>query len=80
MNGNRGTLYQREHEKDSASGDYFNNSEFWNFHYAVAAVNDVKAHIDTITSVTGKDKMSYVGYSQGTIMMTSILDQASQEG
>jgi len=41
---------------------------------------DLKSHIDTIADVTKADKISYVGYSQGTLLIASALDGAVQEG
>jgi len=68
--------------KDTASTRYYDTDGYWDngWYYYTTGTNDLKAHIDTIIDVTKADKMSYLGYSQGTLMIASALDAAVQEG
>ena len=65
MGNNRGTEYSRGHTGDINS-DYI---QFWEFSYAEMGMYDDPANIDFIKEKTGKDKIFYLGYSQGTVQM-----------
>lgn len=45
---------------------YPNSAEFWNFSWDEIGRYDLPASIDYILNVTGKEKLHYIGYSQGT--------------
>jgi len=63
---NRGTEYSQNHTIYDAAGE--TAEEYWNFTWADMQY-DVKANIQAIKELTGEDKITYVGYSQGTIQM-----------
>ena len=63
---NRGTEYSQRHVEYQSTGD--SAESYWDFTWAEMAYDDV-ANIEGIKSVTGEDKITYLGYSQGTIQM-----------
>ena len=63
---NRGTEYSQRHLTYESAGA--SAKDFWDFSWADMAYDDV-ANIAGIKSVTGEDKITYLGYSQGTIQM-----------
>lgn len=63
---NRGTEYSQRHLTYESAGA--SAQDFWDFSWADMAYDDV-ANIAGIKSVTGEDKITYLGYSQGTIQM-----------
>ena len=63
---NRGTKYSQRHQTYQATGA--SEQDYWDFSWADMAYDDV-ANIAGIKSITGEDKITYLGYSQGTIQM-----------
>lgn len=63
MGNSRGNTYARQHMKLDADSKLF-----WNFTYIEMALHDLPATVDYILHVTGKEKLAYVGHSQGTLM------------
>ena len=57
----RGTEYSRKHEKYSAK-----DGEFWDWSWWELGTQDTKAMVDYIYNSTGGQRVSYMGYSQGT--------------
>ena len=64
----RGAYYSNKHVKD-AEGSWSSLKERWDFSWAEFGVLDVPAVIELIRSVTGKPKVTYMGYSQGATQM-----------
>ena len=62
LDGNRGTLYQRHHKNESITEE-----EYWDFSYTDMALVDQVAQINYITGFTGRESLSYVGKSMGTM-------------
>ena len=60
MGNSRGNIYSRGHLTKQVEGDYFDFSFFEMGKY------DVPANVDKIRAVTGRDKITYIGHSQGT--------------
>lgn len=56
----RGNRYSRKHR------DNLSRKEYWNFTYEEMGTQDLPAAIDHILNVTSQEKLSYVGFSQGT--------------
>ncbi|XP_028170459.1 lipase 1-like [Ostrinia furnacalis] len=56
----RGNRYSREHR------DNIPKKEYWNFTYEEMGTQDLPAVIDHILNVTSQEKLSYIGFSQGT--------------
>ena len=65
MGNNRGTEYSRGNTK----GLTIDMKEFWAWSYAEMGLYDDTANIKFIKDKTGKDKIFYLGYSQGTVQM-----------
>ncbi|XP_055546085.1 lipase 3-like [Wyeomyia smithii] len=57
----RGNRYSRKHKKYTPNMD-----RFWNFSWHEIGVYDVPAMIDCVLNVTGKEKLHYLGHSQGS--------------
>lgn len=69
MGNQRGNTWSRKHVKLNP-----NKSKFWDFSWHEIGYYDLPAMIDYVLNVTGKNKLSYVGHSQGTaafFVMTS---------
>jgi pimeloyl-ACP methyl ester carboxylesterase len=43
-----------------------NEKKYWNFSWAEMGLYDLPAMFDKVTEVTGREKMAYIGHSQGT--------------
>ena len=65
MSNNRGTKYSNVNDKDGT----WSPKERWDFCWADMGRYDQPANINKILSVTGKPKVTYIGYSQGTSQM-----------
>ena len=65
MGNNRGTEYSQKNTK----GLDTSMKEFWAWSYAEMGIYDDTANIQMIKEKTGKDKIFYLGYSQGTVQM-----------
>ena len=59
---NRGVPYSDKHRRDGE----WSLKERWNFSWAEMGIYDLPAEIDKILEVTGKPKLTLIGYSQGT--------------
>ncbi|KAL5276637.1 LIPA.2 family protein [Megaselia abdita] len=73
MGNARGNTYSRKHTKYTPLLQFF-----WNFSWHEIGQYDIPAMIDHVRSVTGADKIDYVGHSQGTtafFVMNSIMDK-----
>ncbi|KAF7491669.1 Lysosomal acid lipase/cholesteryl ester hydrolase [Sarcoptes scabiei] len=64
----RGNRYSLQHRNRSAS-----DREFWNFSWDQMATEDLPAIIEYIRSRTKHQTVAYVGYSQGTTIMFTLL-------
>ena len=49
------------------------NPDYWKFSFQEKAQYDLPAVIQLVQKVTGQQKVAYIGYSQGTIMMFALL-------
>lgn len=56
----RGNRYSKGHIKN------ITKEQYWNFSYEEMGTRDVPAVIDHILNVTSQQKLSYIGFSQGT--------------
>jgi pimeloyl-ACP methyl ester carboxylesterase len=65
MASNRGTTYSNVNDKDGQWSD----EERWDFSWAEMGKYDQPANIKKILEVTGKQKLTYIGFSQGTEQM-----------
>ena len=63
MGNNRGTEYSLRNSKGLDSS----MQEFWAWSWAEMGIYDDTANINMIKEKTGKDKIFYIGYSQGTV-------------
>ena len=64
LGNNRGTEYSRGHHLYTAD-----DAQFWDFDFTDMGMYDDPANISAVKAATGSDKITYVGYSQGTIQM-----------
>ncbi|KAJ3070160.1 cholesterol esterase, partial [Quaeritorhiza haematococci] len=64
----RGNKYSSEHETLQPT-----DPKFWDFGLDELAKYDVPAVVDNILTRTGRDKLSFVGYSQGASIMLAAL-------
>ena len=60
---NRGTEYSQGHETLSAKDD----PDYWEFSWAEMGLYDDTANINKIKEVSDREKIFYVGYSQGSL-------------
>ncbi len=65
LGNSRGNVYSRDHVRLNPNKD----KEFWDYSFQEMGEYDVPANVDYITRVTGVQKISYVGHSQGTSQM-----------
>lgn len=74
MNNNRGNRYSQEHQQieinNCSDVDY---DRFYDFSFQEFAMYDQPALWDYVTSITGEQKISYIGHSQGTSQMFAAL-------
>merc|ERR1719266_2519768 len=54
-------------------------SDYWKFTFAEKGTLDVPAAIKYIKDKAGVDKVAYIGYSQGNILMTYALAKMEEE-
>ena len=59
VHNSRGTPYSNMHERDGE----WNLKERWNFSWAEMGVYDVPAAVEKMLEVTGKEKVTLMGYS-----------------
>jgi len=64
----RGNIFSTEHIKREVYDSYKFYSDFWNFTFHEMAVYDLPAYIEYIVSMTGFEKIDYIGHSQGTLI------------
>ncbi|XP_014469105.1 PREDICTED: lipase 3-like [Dinoponera quadriceps] len=57
----RGTLYSLNHTNPSIA-----RKDYWNFSWHEIATRDLPAMIDYVLKTTGREKLFYLGHSQGT--------------
>ena len=76
MGNNRGTKYSLENptfpnaDNPMYAYDYFvNNPLKYDYDWTDFGTKDLPAMLDKITEVTGEDKVTYIGYSQGSTQM-----------
>jgi len=63
---NRGNIYSRHNTKINPDSD---KKDFFNYSFYTLGQYDVPAQIDNVRKITGYDKISYIGHSQGTSQM-----------
>lgn len=64
----RGNAVSFEHENMNNFNSYDVYSKYWDFSFHEMAVYDLPANINYIKKITGFDKVSYVGHSQGGLI------------
>lgn len=64
MGNARGNFYSRRHLR--LNPDALINTDFWKFSWHEIGYYDLPAMIDYALSHTGRDRLHYVGHSQGT--------------
>ncbi|XP_075250394.1 lysosomal acid lipase/cholesteryl ester hydrolase-like [Convolutriloba macropyga] len=60
----RGNFYGERHQKYDSNVDY----QFWQFSFQQMAQYDLPAIVNYVIDTTGRQKIFYVGHSQGTLM------------
>jgi pimeloyl-ACP methyl ester carboxylesterase len=70
LGNNRGTKYSRNHNTLNA---LVNFKEYSDYSFIELAKYDAPAQIDFVRHMTGKDKITYIGHSQGTTQMFAAL-------
>ena len=70
LGNNRGNIYSRTHKKMSTS-----DRRYWDFSYHELGVYDVPAMIDHILDRTKREKLYYIGHSQGTAQFWVTMSQ-----
>ena len=66
MGNNRGTKFTNI---KTGPGSNRESKEYWNFTAEDMGIYDLPAEIDKVLEVTGKEKLTYIGYSLGTMQM-----------
>lgn len=66
MGNARGTEMSREHAWLNAS-----EPTYWDYSWQDIGQEDLPAFIDYVLAITNNDKLSYVGFSQGTVNTNS---------
>jgi lysosomal acid lipase/cholesteryl ester hydrolase len=69
LGNSRGNTYSRNHTKFDADND----NEFWDFTYDEMSSIDLPETIEFILKETGKTELSYIGHSQGGLIMFGLL-------
>uniref|UniRef100_T1KPI2 Lipase n=1 Tax=Tetranychus urticae TaxID=32264 RepID=T1KPI2_TETUR len=73
LGNDRGTRYSNHTRLDP-----YKDHEFWNFTFIEMGKYDVPAMVDYIIEETGFEKIVYIGYSQSTIAMLTLLAKQPQ--
>ena len=60
LGNNRGCVYSRGHKKLNAEKDF---KQYYDYSFYELGKYDLPAQIDFVRSITGHDKISYVGHS-----------------
>jgi len=68
LGNNRGSKYSLSH-KTLDPNDKDDKPRFWQFSFEQMGIYDLPAEIDYVLGVTGQEKLSYVGHSEGTTQM-----------
>lgn len=66
----RGNIYGQKHTSMSSWAP-----KFWDFTFDEQIKYDLPDTIETVQKITGKEKVGYVGHSQGTLMMFGLLSE-----
>ncbi|XP_020279760.1 lipase 3-like [Pseudomyrmex gracilis] len=66
----RGTKYSREHVQYSS-----NEKDYWNFSWHEIGTQDLPAMIDYVLETTGREKLFYLGHSQGTTVFFTMASE-----
>jgi lysosomal acid lipase/cholesteryl ester hydrolase len=74
LDGNRGTLYQRE-----TTPEQLEEAEFWDFTAMDMGMYDQPAQIEYILEQTGKESLSFWGYSMGTMQIMYAIGVAQED-
>jgi lysosomal acid lipase/cholesteryl ester hydrolase len=77
----RGNKYSKGHDHEDKSPHSASKSErlrFWDFSIDHLAKFDVPAVVDYILSVTGRENLAYIGYSQGTSQIFAALSLSEE--
>lgn len=61
----RGTRHSAEHD----NRETMSLAEYWDFDFTDMAIYDIPVQVELILRESGMDKVTYVGYSQGTAQM-----------
>ena len=69
---NRANQYSRKHDTLNPDNSV-DAKQFFNFSFWEMAKYDAPNQIDYVRDITGKDKVSYMGHSQGTTQMFTAL-------
>jgi lysosomal acid lipase/cholesteryl ester hydrolase len=69
LGNNRGNKYSRNHISLNPDKDI----KFWNYSLHEMGILDLPAMIDFILGETGREKISYIGHSQGTAQLFAAL-------
>ena len=72
MGNNRGTKYSRKHRSLDADNKR-HKAQYFDYSFFELGKFDVPAQIDYVLKSTGKQKLSYMGHSQGTSQMFTAL-------
>jgi len=75
MGNSRGNTFSNTHieyDKDK------NERKYWDFSWAEMGLYDLPAMFDKVTDVTGVEKLSYIGHSQGTTQMFYALAETQE--
>ena len=67
----RGNIYSRQH----VSLDPDEDSAFWDFSWVEMGRYDITASISKALEISGAQKLSYIGHSQGTAQMFVLLSE-----
>ena len=63
LGNNRGNSFSNSHVTLDPKKDA---KKFYNFSFAELGMHDVPAQVDKVRELSGNDKITYVGHSQGT--------------
>jgi pimeloyl-ACP methyl ester carboxylesterase len=61
----RGTKYSMDHTNLNHASD----AAYWRFSFPEMGLYDAPAQVDYVRKVSGRDKITYIGHSQGTTQM-----------
>jgi lysosomal acid lipase/cholesteryl ester hydrolase len=67
MANSRGNIFSTEHINSTEFDSHLINSKFWDFSFHEMAIYDFPANVNYIKNMTNREKIIYLGHSQGTI-------------